>query len=335
MPPAKRTLYEILGVGQDANSIDVGLAYEKRSKELQRAAPPEPSAEALLHEAYEVLSDPGRRAAYDASLVTAAERAAAAEQAAAPDLILESGGDAEKRKRIAWIAIAAGGVAALVVVYLALRPARLPDPQAQARPPAEAIKPEPPPPPRPLAAADILKMVVASSGQLVSVDMSGRSTPLGVALAVEPGNMVTTCHGIQAGRKLVVLLGKDTLAADLSITDETLDLCKLSVAGLAAKPLPRAEEEPRAGDKVFVSGFNAAGDPALTEGSVRKLVGSPHGNVLDISVPVAATGSGGGVFNQYGQLVGIATTPHKYGPGLNIAIPASWLSQVRSRGRSQ
>ncbi len=78
---AKKSLYEILGVPRDAMDLDIGLAHANRLKELQRASPPDPGAQVLLHQAYETLSDARRRAAYDASLVTAAEKAAAAEQA--------------------------------------------------------------------------------------------------------------------------------------------------------------------------------------------------------------------------------------------------------------
>src|SRR6185369_15581077 len=87
MASAKQSLYEILGIGRDANSIDVGLAYERRRAEAAKRVPPDASEVALVQQAYEVLSDPARRAAYDASLVTAAEKAAAAEQG--PDLLLE------------------------------------------------------------------------------------------------------------------------------------------------------------------------------------------------------------------------------------------------------
>ena len=77
MAAQKKSLYEILGVSPDANSIDLGLAYERRKGELQRAVPQDPSAMALLHQAREILANPARRAAYDASLLTAAEKAAA------------------------------------------------------------------------------------------------------------------------------------------------------------------------------------------------------------------------------------------------------------------
>lgn len=333
MAQTKTTLYDILGVPRDANSIDIGLAHERRSAEFQRAVPQDPSAEALLHEAHEVLNDPARRAAYDASLLTAEERAAASQQAQ-PDLVIED--EPAPGRRIPWPAIAAGVVVVLAVLYFALRPDRLPDPDAnQAEPVAAAPKPAPPPPPKALAAADILEQASAASGKLVSVEMSGRSVPVGIAVAIEPNAMITTCHGIQAGGKLVVVVGPETFAADLAITDETLDLCRLSVAGMSAKPFAPATDEPRTGDKIIAVGMNAKGELAATEGTIKQLVASPNGKVLEISVPIAATASGGGVFDQYGKLVGIATTPHKYGANLHVALPASWIAQIRSRGRSQ
>jgi S1-C subfamily serine protease len=331
MAQTKKTLYDILGVPRDANAIDIGLAHERRSAEFQRAVPQDPSAEALLHEAYEVLNDPSRRAAYDASLLTAEERTAARQQAE-PDLVLDEE-PAAARKRIPWPAIAIGAVVVLAILYFALRPGRLPDPEAKKpEPVAEAPKPAPP---KALAAADILKQASGSSGKLVSVEMSGRSVPVGIAVAIEPNAMITTCHGIQAGGKLVVVVGSETFAADLANTDETLDLCRLSVAGMNATPFTIATDEPRAGGKIIAVGMNAAGQLAATEGTIRKLVAAPNGKVLEISVPVAPTASGGGVFDQQGRLVGIATTPHTYGANLHVALPASWIAQIRSRGRSQ
>jgi len=143
--------------------------------------------------------------------------------------------------------------------------------------------------------------------------------------------MVTTCHAIPAGGKLVVRIGKEMHAADLAITDEQLDLCRLAIPGLSTPPLKLAAEDAKAGDKVYVVGMNAKGELAATEGKVTQLRASSQGPVLEVSVPIAPTGSGGGVFNEQGQLVGIATTPHTYGAGLNIALPVSWIAQMRSR----
>ncbi|HEX3061408.1 MAG TPA: DnaJ domain-containing protein, partial [Usitatibacter sp.] len=112
---AKQTLYDILGVPPDAMPIDVALAYDKRLQELRAAPVQDTGALTLLRQAHEVLGDPKRRAAYDASLVSASEKAAAKEQAAAPDLVLEPDEDEAPRRRIPPVGIAVGIVALLVI----------------------------------------------------------------------------------------------------------------------------------------------------------------------------------------------------------------------------
>src|SRR6266545_4961771 len=65
----KTTLYEILGVARDAKLTDIGRAYNRLRAQMQdEDAPPDPRGAAAIREAYEILSDDGRRAAYDASL---------------------------------------------------------------------------------------------------------------------------------------------------------------------------------------------------------------------------------------------------------------------------
>jgi S1-C subfamily serine protease len=161
--------------------------------------------------------------------------------------------------------------------------------------------------------------------------MSGSLQKIGLAIAIEPGTMVTTCHGIPAGGKLVVRVGKDQLPADLTITDEALDLCRLSVTGFTAPPVRVSTDEVKASDKVVMVGLNAKGELVATEATIRGTRRGPAGNVLELSAPVSAASSGAGVFDQYGRLVGIATAPHAYGAGTHVALPATWISQMRSR----
>jgi S1-C subfamily serine protease len=332
MAAAKKSLYEILGVPRDANDIDIGLAYQKRTAELERASPPQPGAQSLLHEAHEVLGNPARRAAYDASLVSAAEKAQAAQQAE-PDLVLEGGEEAEEaagRRKLVIGAIAAV-VVIVIVAAIAMRGKQAPPPPP---PPVVEAKPAPPPPPKPKSAVEVLADAVTSSGKLLSYEMSGSAVTLGIATAIEPGAMVTTCHGIPAGAKLVVRVGNESFPADLAITDEDLDLCRLAVVGFSTRPLVLAADEPKAGDPIMVAGINKDGEMAMTEGTVKEMRNVPGGKVIELSMPVAPLGSGGPVFDRFGKLVGIATTPHRYGAGLSIALPAAWLAQMRSRARA-
>lgn len=332
MATAKKSLYEILGVPRDANGIDIGLAYKQRSAELQRAVPQDPGMESLLHEAHEVLAHPRRRAAYDASLVTAAERAEAAQQQE-PDLVLEGDEEEDKpRRNFVKPAIAIGAVV-LIAIFIALRPSHAPQ-APKPEPVVEAPKPPPPPPPQALTPAQILPGALRSAGRVMSYEMSGRAVPVGLAVALEPDVMVTTCHGISGGTQLVVKVADESNSGNLTVTDEALDLCRISVPGLNARAITLAPDEAKAGDRIYVLGANAKGDLALTEGKVNQVRTTPQAKLLEISVPIAPAGSGGAVFDPYGRVVAIATTAHTYGANLNIAIPAEAIAQMRSRERA-
>ncbi|HEX4779413.1 MAG TPA: trypsin-like peptidase domain-containing protein [Usitatibacter sp.] len=327
MASPKKSLYEILGVPRDANDLDIGIAHQRRVAELQRAAPPDPNGQVLVHEAFEVLSNPKRRAAYDASLLSAAEKAAAREQAAAPDIVLEGGEEPPPDRR----KLMAGVAAALVVAVVAAIAVGMHGEKPAPAPVAEAPRPAPPPPPQKLSSAQILAATLKSVGPVMSYEMSGRAVPVGLALSVQPDSMVTTCHGIHGNSQLVVRVGADSHSATLDVTDEVLDLCRMAIPGLAARSLAIAPDEPRAGDTVYALGANPAGEVALTEGKVKSIRATPNGRVIELSMPVAPAGSGGAVLDEYGHLVGVATTSHKLGAGLNIALPASWLAQMRTR----
>jgi S1-C subfamily serine protease len=159
--------------------------------------------------------------------------------------------------------------------------------------------------------------------------------PVGLAVALEPTAMITTCHGIPAGSQLVASFGAETRSATLNINDELLDLCRLGIAPPAVPTLAAAAEDPRPGDTIYALGANASGELALTEGTLQAMMPDARGRMLQISVPVAPNGSGGAVFDSYGRLVGIATTSHGHGASVNLAIPVSWIAQMRSRPPAQ
>jgi S1-C subfamily serine protease len=327
-PAPKKTLYQILGVPRDANALDIGMAHDRRVRELDRTVHPDPSEAALVQQAWEILSDPKRRASYDSQLITAAERSAAAEQAT-PDL--EIGGEEEDapKPKVPRIAIVVAVVVGIAALFFALRSEtpKAPEPVAETPKPSPA---PPPPPPRARTPAELVAQVSNAGGPLLSFSMSGAATPLGMALAIDAGAMVTTCHGIPAGSKLVVRVGKEQHPADLTVTDEALDLCRLAVTGFGKAPLELSPDEPKAGDSVFAVTTDAKGEIKAVEGTIKSLRKVPAGKVLELSIPIPASGSGGAVLDAQGRLVGIATVPHPYGPGA-VALPASWIAQMRSR----
>ncbi len=65
---SKRDYYEVLGINRNATQDEIKKAYRRRARETHPDINPDPGAEQLIkevNEAYEVLSDPQKRAAYD------------------------------------------------------------------------------------------------------------------------------------------------------------------------------------------------------------------------------------------------------------------------------
>jgi S1-C subfamily serine protease len=334
MAAPKQNLYQILGIDTDANELDVGLAYQRRNYELDRDGKTDDNSVALVRQAFEVLSDPKRRAAYDATLTTQKEKAAAQLQAQSPDLVLDGDEEDGEEKKNLLIPIAAAVAIVAVGLYFVFKPAA-PAPQAAA--PVEAPPPKPAPPPvlQPLSAEQILSNASFNAGQVLSYEMSGRAVPVGLAIAVEPNAVITTCHGIPPNSQLVVKVGKEVNSATMTVSDEELDLCKFTVANLTVRPVTVSPQEARVGDKVFVLGANARGEFALTEGAVKNTKVAKAVKLLELTLPIAPNASGGPVYDVFGRLVGIATTPARPGVGNSDAISAGWLSQLRSRAQPQ
>lgn len=322
MAQTKKTLYDILGVPRNADGDAIYAAYERQRGALEAASSPDANALNVLRQAYDVLKDARRRDAYDASLAISEERSARGGLAAPQD-------ETEVRK-LPLIPIVAGVILVAGVLFFALRPGRPPPPKAPE--PQAAVEPGKPAPaaPKLKSGVEIMADASTSGGALLGYSMSGQGAPIGIALSTEPGMMVTTCHSIPAGDKLVVRVGSENFPADLVLADGVLDLCKLQVANFGAPPVALATDEPKAGDKIFTVGVNATGAPAVTEGTVKQILNTTEGRLFELSMPIGQHSSGGGVFDAYGRLVGIATVQHR--SGLSIALPASGIAQMRSRG---
>ncbi len=295
------TLYEALGVPADASGPEITKAYKRLVEEFAKVTTaPDPRREALLRTALETLSDPARRAEYDASLATSlatqkVERARS------------------NVKRIVPVAVGAVVVLAVAVFFVARKPAA-------------------PPPSR--AAQEALAEIPRSIGRVQVLEMSGASTTVGLAFAIGERVMATTCVGLVANAQIVVLLDQRPRPSRLSIADEELGICKLAVDSPSTPALALSAAEPKAGDRVLLPAMDADGKVTLGEGAVKAIIVEPRRRLIEFAAP-GAIPNGTPVLDTQGKAVGIVTVAHDYGAGRNLALPAAYVQQAQSRGKSQ
>lgn len=262
--------YETLGVKPGAKHTEIGLAYNRLMAARRRdSAPPDLKLETRLQEAFAVLSDLDRRAAYDEAL-----RAARLKPAFG-------------KTQGALAALFAAGVAAAAWWF---------------------VRPEPPPPVgKPVQ--EIADGAFPAVGRLTSMDISGEARPVGLAFAVGEGVLVTSCQGLSPTAQLAVELARRKVPARIASTDEALGLCKLEAPGVGTWPLPVSGVAAKANDPVYALGLDATGGVRLAPGKVRRVARDGGRDLLDATVAPAAGSDGAPLLDVHGQVVAVASTP--------------------------
>jgi DnaJ-like protein/trypsin-like peptidase len=275
----KITLYDVLEVRRDAKHTDIVRAYRKHTGQLeQETAPPDPKRRALLHEAYEVLSDPERREVYDKSLRK-------------PTFL----GVSARAEGPAKIVAAVAGLAVMsVALYLALRSER--DPAAE-----------------PLPKSQVASTASVATGRVRGIDVSGKITPLGLAFAIKQGVMVSNCEGVKPGSQLVVEIPPRSLPARVVSSGGVLGTCQLAVEGVGAFPLPLRGFGPHVNEKVYATNINAGGELVLRETKVRRVVDAPEAQIIETPIVVAMGDEGGPLLDMLGRVVGLAAPSRHIG----------------------
>ena len=287
MAREQKTYYEILGVKPGAKHNDIGLAYNRLMAARRReSAAPDLKGETMLREAFAVLSDLDKRAAYDAEL---------ARQRLKPAFGAKQGALA-----VAVIAAVGAGIWYFTVKRAADEAAR----------PVGKLPEE------------IAASATPAVGRLTSTDLSGQSRAVGLAFAIDSGVMIASCHGIAPSAQLAVNLAPRVVPARVMMVDESLGLCRLEVEGAGSWPLPLSGVEARGGDTVYGTSMNAVGQVVLTPARVKSVAPAAQGRFVDSTLPPSIHSPGAPMLDAYGRVVAVATEVG--GQARHVVIPPRW-----------
>ena len=185
--------------------------------------------------------------------------------------------------------------------------------------------------PAPKSPATILKENDSALALILSADDG--SVSLGSGFFIADGSAVVTNFHVISGAKRVALktgTGQVLSADTIYALDEKKDLAILKVTGANRAHVVALGDSDKVaiGESIVVVGNPEGLEKSVTNGLVSGLRTFDDQKLFQISAPISHGSSGGPVFNDRGQVIGVVVAFLKDGQNLNFAIPINRVSEL-------
>jgi serine protease Do len=189
-----------------------------------------------------------------------------------------------------------------------------------------------------LTPAEVFAQVSPSVWRVQTLDADGLLLGQASAVVVAPEQLVTNCHVLLRARKVQVRRDgpSPAIPARLVMWDVQRDLCQLQAPGLRAPAVVLGQTAQAAvGQPAYAIGHPRGLDLTMSAGLVSSFRRNAAGQLVLLQTSAAVSGgsSGGGLFNEQGELLGLTTIASVTGDAqnLNFAIPADWIADLPRR----
>jgi S1-C subfamily serine protease len=147
-------------------------------------------------------------------------------------------------------------------------------------------------------------------------------TVIGSAVAVTSSRLVTNCHVVRDRPTIFIKQGEVLVRAAVVAGDQVSDRCLLAVTDAALVPVAgiRPYADLRVGEAVFTIGAPRGLEQSLGQGIVSGLRRRASARLIQTTAQISPGSSGGGLFDQAGNLLGVTTFILRDSEGLNFAI---------------
>jgi serine protease Do len=182
----------------------------------------------------------------------------------------------------------------------------------------------------------------AARAALSPAEIAARSTPaivsirtelgLGTGFLVRPqGWVVTNFHVIAGAEQIEVTLPNQRSLPVVEVVRASahhdLVLLRIEASGLPVLALAKPDAV-HAGDPVVVIGHPLGLEDTVSNGLVSALREVGDLTALQISAPIAPGSSGGPLFNEHGEVIGVATAILRGGQNLNWGMPVKYVHEL-------
>ena len=175
----------------------------------------------------------------------------------------------------------------------------------------------------PLSTSDIASRVTSSVVTLTTPTSTGSGVIVDTS-----GVLLTSLHVVQGDIEVAVELANGDVYDDVAVVDvderRDLVLLKIKAFNLTAASLGNSDDV-QVGEDVVLVGSPRGLDLTVSEGVISAIRDSGDGyRLFQTSAPASSGSSGGGMFNAYGELVGVVTSQVTDGQNLNFAVPINY-----------
>lgn len=161
------------------------------------------------------------------------------------------------------------------------------------------------------------------------------SVSVGTGVTVDAGILATNCHVTRNATFIELAKGVVRWTVQAQYSDLTDDLCLLYAPDLDAPVAPMARGKLRVGQRVVAVGFVGGLGPRFGSGEIIALYDYDGAKVIQSTAPFASGASGGGLFDEDGRLVGIATFRYRAGEEYHFCLPVEWIARGLAENRPQ
>lgn len=196
------------------------------------------------------------------------------------------------------------------------------------------------PPPAPQRAAVLsarARLSIPDLAKKASASMVTVTTPTGQGSGVivdASGVFVTNLHVVRGDRTASVKLANGDVYDDVAVVDvdERKDLVLLKIKAFGLVPaMAGNSDHVQTGDRVIVIGSPRGLEQSVSDGLISAVRDSGEGYRLFQTSAAASPGSsGGGMFDEFGELIGIVSSKLANGENINFGIPVNYMRGLQS-----
>jgi S1-C subfamily serine protease len=196
---------------------------------------------------------------------------------------------------------------------------------------------------QPAAPAEPTRAEVARAALRTPAEIAARSTPSVVSVRTEQslgtgfvvssdGLIATNLHVIAGNADITVTLSdhREFQVVEIWNGDRQRDLVIMRIQAKKLPVIPLGNSDAiRAGDSIVAIGHPLGLEDTVSNGLVSAVRKLDKGlTVLQISAPIAPGSSGGPIFNDHGEVIGVATAIMLGGQNINFGVPISYLKEL-------